>query len=340
MARLRQLQPKVQEMKSAFDAYYGENFVMTTSDFIMVHFPQKRVSLNSDRTKFTDITDLYVKIKFILRDDGNVTIDRIQGDVGSYSALQYHNSYRHSHLHIGCEEKNFGDFCLGDSELSSFKVRSRTVSYDYDAFYLMANMIDTFMSCEGPSPYTTVVRANSTPSGNSPRANFSLQDATRVILDMGFIPDFSYSRGTEIISPCTSEEYLFEFAKRIPKHFLGVYDTEKGYADEYVHQNNNDAFLMTLRTGTLGRSIMFRRENRPIVIHAPQLSDDPLRVDRESMLDYPTPRVISVINQAIVNIYKENLKRIQPKTSTLNSYSVKKPIADKMILNHILTKYQ
>jgi len=338
------INPKVREMVSAFNAYFGEEFVCLQGQSVLIHFPTKTVVLNSDHTKRINITDLYVMLNFTARVDSGITITRIQGNVGSYSALQYQNNYRHSHLQSGRENKGFGDFCLGNSELSVMKNRSGNRIFSYDDFFLMANMIDIFMGCEGASPFIHITQGTAVRGGvEQTRPRLTSEEAGRIIMDLGYFPDFSYAEGANPITPCVSEDYLFEFAKKLDKHHLGIYNTEKGYADEFVYEDNNDAYLITLRHGTIpDKFIKFKREQRPIVIHPPVLSTDPLRRATEVLVDFPTPTTVNVIKEVILEIYNEKIRDIFGSPDRVvryaENYKRVHPISDKLILNHLLNK--
>lgn len=121
------LPDKLQSVIDIFNDFFGEEYVdvqrnitsMLNYTFIYVWFP--KVTITNEKDEFTEINDLYVKIK--VNDNGNL-LDDLLMTVTTYTKSKWNVGYMHSHLDsISNGNVIFKHPCLGTGPLCN------TVSY-------------------------------------------------------------------------------------------------------------------------------------------------------------------------------------------------------------------
>lgn len=122
----------------------------TSNPFILVHFPEVRVT--NEYGKFTDLKDLWVKVHVKYSGQGyGFSINR-----SSYSLMHLHSNYMHSHImNIPFDSlTTFMPPCLGTGPIRS-TIATLAIEYDPSIWQLLCLEIDRYVHTESVSgvPY-------------------------------------------------------------------------------------------------------------------------------------------------------------------------------------------
>lgn len=133
----------LKDIENTLIEHYGEDRVDVSSGYIMIYYPEVRVTNEYDR--YIDITKLYVKIPMC---SNGTMLGTFKMNRSEYTKDQYECNYMHSHISdIPTNYVDFKDPCLGTGPLRD-TISSLNREIDLDLWRLFCVELDMFVRTE------------------------------------------------------------------------------------------------------------------------------------------------------------------------------------------------
>ena len=172
------------------DKKYPERWDVTTDPdsidqgILIIHYPE--IEMTNTAGKKHIITDLFVRLRLIDRDDYRVLQNSFYGMRMSASEGELIGKYRHSHLPSSYPKSfnNFSSFCTGSGPIHQHLQKCMYASFNLIDFKLLMMNIDTYVAYESTNTNPYMRFAYLTGSHSATNVFFNLSQVKKYVSEM------------------------------------------------------------------------------------------------------------------------------------------------------------